>query len=111
MTKGVALGTVVGLVVCVIALAVVDARHNVYGQVPAPQEGTIVVTMPAGDSGQFLIVVDTRQQVMGSYHVHGETGNIALRSVRKYSWDMMIEDFNGSDPRPHDVRRQVQQTN
>ena len=111
MARGVALGVALGLVVSFTTLAFVDRNKPAYGQqtAAAREHRVQVVQVPASQGGQYVVVVDTDRSVMGSYHVSPETGNIALRSVRNFLWDLQMDEFNGSEPRPHEVRALVEQ--
>ncbi|PQO28224.1 hypothetical protein [Blastopirellula marina] len=67
--------------------------------------GLIVHTAKADEGGQHVIVVDPETRVMAVYHVGGSDGKISLRSVRKLQWDLLIEEFNGGNPPPQDIRK------
>ncbi len=71
-------------------------------------DSTVVVNLTAAGGGQFVVVVDTTHHVMGSYHIDAESGNISLKSIRNYQWDLSLEDFNGAEPKPQEVREMIQ---
>jgi len=48
--------------------------------------------------------VDTRTRALGVYHIDRGTGQISLKSVRSVQWDLMMDDFNGGNPAPQEIR-------
>jgi hypothetical protein len=56
--------------------------------------------------GQPLLVtlIDTSQHVMAVYQVDRGTGEITLKSVRNFTWDLQMKDFNTGKPLPQDIR-------
>lgn len=63
---------------------------------------THVTTVEGQD--QVVTVIDTSQHVMAVYHVDRMTGEITLKSVRNFTWDLQMQDFNTGKPLPQDVR-------
>ena len=53
---------------------------------------------------QQVVVVDARSQAMAVYHVEPAQGKIQLRSVRNVRLDLAVEDFNGTEPLPREMR-------
>ena len=53
---------------------------------------------------QQLVVVDARSQALAVYHVEPTLGKIQLRSVRNVRMDLAVEDFNGTEPLPREMR-------
>jgi hypothetical protein len=49
-------------------------------------------------------VIDPREQWIGVYHVDRASGEITLKSARKYTWDLQLIDFNSGKPLPQDIR-------
>lgn len=81
------------------------------GRPPASVEGAsiVVATAATPSGGQQLVLVDTQDRVMSSYLVDGETGAIALKSVRSFRWDLLMDEFNGGDPKPKEIRALLEQ--
>ena len=48
---------------------------------------------------------------MAVYFVSTATGKIQLKSVRDIQWDFLMDDFNGAEPKPKDLRAHVQDSN
>jgi hypothetical protein len=61
------------------------------------------------DGRQQITVIDPKQKVLAVYHVDRTTGAVSLRSVRNLQWDLLIEDFNSTNPTPREVRALTQQ--
>ena len=82
-----------------------------YGQSAeaAAQAELITLSTSLGDHRQQLTLIDTRQRVMGVYHVDAATGEIALKSVRHFLWDLQLQEFNSAKPLPRDIRSLVEQ--
>lgn len=55
-----------------------------------------------------VILIDPAGQVMSVYHIVRETGEIQLKSVRKFAWDLGLTDYNTSDPLPEEIRKGLQ---
>ena len=67
----------------------------------------IALRGPAGNHRQQVTVIDAKRRVMGVYHIDNQTGRIELVSVRDISWDLKMEQFNGTDPLPGEIRAMV----
>jgi hypothetical protein len=65
-----------------------------------------LITQVTATEGQPLIVtvVDPKQRVMAVYHVDRASGGIALKSVRNFTWDLQMIEFNSGNPLPQDIR-------
>jgi hypothetical protein len=65
-----------------------------------------LITHVSVTDGQPLTVtvVDTRQRVMAVYHVDRGTGEITPKSVRNFTWDLQMIEFNSGSPLPQDIR-------
>jgi len=64
----------------------------------------IVHTSTANTGGQQMVVIDPVLRVMAVYHVDSTSGKVSLKSVRNIKWDLLIEEFNGGEPSPRDIR-------
>jgi hypothetical protein len=60
-----------------------------------------------GKSVQQVTIIDTKARVMAVYHVRTDKGEIELKNVRKFDWDLQMEEFNATSPLPREVRSQV----
>ena len=95
------------------ALAITGLGHQkeAWAQRNSDVGGTELITVSAmiGDKGQQqLTVIDPRLRVMSVYHLELATGAITLKSVRNIQWDLLLRDFNGISPLPHEVRASLE---
>ncbi|HEV3343119.1 MAG TPA: hypothetical protein VG125_22290 [Pirellulales bacterium] len=74
----------------------------------------IVLSATADEQGapvEQVTIVDPKSRAMAVYHVKkaGASGEtvIELKSVRKFEWDLQMEEFNATSPLPREVRSQV----
>jgi hypothetical protein len=76
---------------------------------PRAQSGELITHVTATDGqSQMVTVVDPRQRVMAIYHVDRATGQITPKSVRNFTWDLQMIEFNSGDPLPQDIRSGLQ---
>jgi len=68
----------------------------------------ITLVTPLGDNRQQLVVIDPELHVMSVYHLDA-AGEIVLKSVRNFHWDLQMEQFNGTNPLPREIRSLLQQ--
>jgi hypothetical protein len=72
---------------------------------PLPPSGELIAHVTAVDGQpQIVTVIDPRQKVIGVYHVDRATGEITLKSVRNFTWDLQMVEFNSGEPLPQDIR-------
>ena len=67
-------------------------------------DSMIVHSATASDGSQLLTVIEPGRRVMAVYHVDRVTGKISLRSARNIQWDLQMDDFNGAEPKPREIR-------
>ena len=88
------------------------AAEGVGSQRPVAGESAdlIVMSTAAGEQGQpvqQITIIDPKSRVMAVYQVKTATGEIELKGVRKFDWDLQLEEFNATSPLPREVRSQV----
>ncbi len=71
--------------------------------------GLVSHVVQVGENKQQLTVIDPAMQVMAVYHVDSAKGEIALKSVRSFHWDMQMLEFNTTAPLPKEVRAMLEQ--
>ena len=111
--KAVVVGALVG---AGISLAAVggwwDLRPS-FAQRPVslePGNGDLVtVTVPAADHRQHVVVLDPKLRAMGVYQVDPVSGEVTLKSVRNFNWDLQMLEFNNKGPAPREIRALVEQ--
>ena len=59
---------------------------------------------PTVEGQQLIVLIDNQQQTMGSYFVDTKSGQISLRCVRNFRWDLQMSEFNGSEPSPEKIQ-------
>ena len=92
---------------------------SAYGQSPKPLQAQPVLPtrLPAAAAGDVIAfssetvngpsqvtLIDVKTRAMSVYHIDRATGQIELKGVRNFHWDLLIEDFNGVNPLPRDIR-------
>jgi len=70
---------------------------------PASSE-LIALSFDAGGGRQHITLIDPRTHMLGVYAIDPATGEIALRSVRNVHWDLQMDEFNGTNPSPREIR-------
>jgi hypothetical protein len=74
-------------------------------QISSAAAGTIITHVSAIEGLDLVVtVIDTSQHAMAVYHVDRASGEITLKSVRNFTWDLQMKDFNTGKPLPQDVR-------
>ena len=81
--------------------------------VPASQRGSgqaelVTLVTNAGEAGEAVLLVDPRNHSMVTYHIDRGSGEITLKSVRNFHWDLQLLEYNGTSPHPEDVRGMVE---
>ncbi|MBT6054181.1 MAG: hypothetical protein HN985_00205 [Planctomycetaceae bacterium] len=56
---------------------------------------------------QMLLVVDPETKVLAVYHVESSNGKVSLRSTRALGYDLQIEDFNATEPKPSSIKKML----
>ena len=102
------LGLLVGIGVT--ALTFSDSEpHGAFAQGTSrdsrPPEGEIIALLGAVTEGQqVVLLIDPEERSLGSYHVDVKSGQVALRSVRDFRWDLQMDEFNGKEPSPEQIK-------
>jgi hypothetical protein len=75
-------------------------------ELPAHSGGSELFTQVTATDGQPLTVtvVDPRQHVLAVYHVDRSSGEITLKSIRNFTWDLQMIGYNSGKPTPQDIR-------
>ncbi len=78
---------------------------------PSPVSGSsqlVTLVTALGENRQQLLVIDPELHVMSVYHLDA-SGEVTLKSVRNFHWDLQMEQFNGTNPLPREIRSLMQQ--
>lgn len=80
-----------------------DRHQSPFHQIAA-DDGVIAINLGGTETHQQVGLIETNRRVMSVYHVHRQTGEISLQSVRNVEWDLQLDEFNGVKPSPRDIR-------
>lgn len=99
--------TLVAVGVLALAIGMLNALRPAHSQtdsaLPAGEHLQIISTLlPSGI--QQVLIVDTAVQSLAIYHVEPVNGKVQLKSVRRFAWDLQMEQFNGQVPLPSELR-------
>lgn len=106
------LGLLIGIGATTLTVPSSEPR-GAYGQRSghhAKFSGAEIVAITGGVAGgqQVVLLVDPVERTLGSYQVDMETGQVVLRSVRNCRWDLQMDEFNGKDPSPEQIKALLQ---
>jgi hypothetical protein len=86
-----------------------------------PAGGPLLSSSPFGASGalithvtaaegheQMVTVIDPQLRVMAVYRVDRSTGKITPTSIRNFTWDLQMIEYNSGNPLPQDIRSGLQ---
>ena len=106
--KAAAIGALLG---AGLVIAMTAGASGVHATPLVPGTGTDLITLSAalGEHRQQLTVIDPKLRVMGVYHIDATTGEISLKSVRNFSWDLQMTEFNAATPLPREIRSLLEQ--
>ena len=104
----------VGLGVMAVAVGANSDRNEAQAQTPqvigiSASDGLIALSDEQDNAHQQVTLVDPQKQTMAVYHVDRATGKITLKSVRNVRWDLLLDEFNGTNPAPREIRALVGQ--
>ena len=109
--RGKTLGLLSGVLVTGIVLGTMADHRDVHAQRAGESDsrrqagdGVIAIDGPLVNGQQLIVLIDDRQQTMSSYFVDEKSGQISLRCVRNFRWDMQMSEFNGSEPSPEKIQ-------
>ncbi|MHB8969044.1 MAG: hypothetical protein ACYC3X_03085 [Pirellulaceae bacterium] len=79
-------------------------------RIPLAAAGDLMAfSSEAGSGPAQVTLIDVKTRVMCVYHVDRATGQIELKSVRNFHWDLLMEEFNGVHPLPREIRALLEQ--
>jgi len=105
---------VAGLIVALVGIR--WERDGVFAQRVAersgPQAGDggqfIALTTPGAEGEPYVTLIDPQLRSIGVYHIDPVSGEISLKSVRNYHWDLLMDEFNGVKPLPRELRAMLE---
>lgn len=70
--------------------------------------GLVSHVVQLGDNKQQLTVIDPAMRVVAVYHIDPSKGEITLKSVRNFHWDLQLLEFNTTAPLPQEIRSMLE---
>jgi hypothetical protein len=102
------------LAVLVIAAWGLSTSNVGFAQKVAPPSlgspGLISHVAQIGDNKQQLTVIDPTMRVIAVYHIESSKGGeITLKSVRNFHWDLQMPEWNTATPLPQEIRSMLRE--
>lgn len=109
--KAAVIGAFVGALVCALASGALPLSLAAPGERASVHHGDELITSTAmtSDNRQLVTIIDPQTRVMAVYLVDGAGGNVALKCVRNFHWDLQLNEFNGSSPLPREIQSLIEQ--
>jgi len=112
--KAAVIGALLGAIITVVAVGVLpvgtSARaENGAAWHPGSPSDLITSTTLVANNQQLVTVIDPKTRVLAVYMIDGATGEVSLKSVRAFQWDLQLAEFNGTTPLPREIRSLVEQ--
>ncbi|MCP4193205.1 MAG: hypothetical protein GY768_21550 [Planctomycetaceae bacterium] len=109
--RGKMLGLFGGVLVTGIVLGTMADHRDVHAQ-PArgsdsrmqSADGVTAIQGTTVNGQQLIVLIDDQKQTMGSYFVDEKSGQISLRCIRNFGWDLQMSEFNGAEPSPEQIQ-------
>ncbi|MEC9091145.1 MAG: hypothetical protein VX438_00465 [Planctomycetota bacterium] len=76
--------------------------------VTAENDGLIAIRLEGNATSSQIALVDPKRKVLSVYGIDRNSGEIKLSSVRKVEWDLRLDEFNGKQPTPREIRSNVE---
>ena len=98
-----------GLVIGWMATPDADAQRP-QGSAPRSLEDASIVAMSTDvdERRTQLTIIDPQTRGLVVYHIDKASGEVSLRSVRNFHWDLQMDEFNGKNPLPREIRSLLQ---
>ncbi|MEE2641439.1 MAG: hypothetical protein VX768_12485 [Planctomycetota bacterium] len=85
-----------------------NERWKEASTVNAESEGLIAIKLDGNAEANQIALVDPKRKVISVYGIDRNSGEIKLKSVRKVEWDLQLDEFNGKQPSPQEIRSNVE---
>lgn len=85
-----------------------NKRWKEASTVNAESEGLIAIKLDGNAEANQIALVDPKRKVISVYGIDRNSGEIKLKSVRKVEWDLQLDEFNGKQPSPQEIRSNVE---
>lgn len=104
----VAVALLTGLVVGWISTSKADAQRPMReGPIAHQQQGEqslVALSTDVDEQRTQITIIDPQSRALVVYHIDKPTGAVTLRSVRNVNWDLQMDEFNGKNPLPREIR-------
>ncbi len=121
------LGALIGAGLMLLAIVAIGQRNEAAAQRPGPYSGStgfaptgagspvesaggelITFTSTVAENRQQLTIIDPKSRVMAVYHIDPSSGVATLKSVRNFQWDLLLSEFNATNPLPREIRSMIE---
>ena len=100
---------VVGLIIGWMTTSRADAQRPIQGMSrPAEDAAIVAMSTDVDERRTQLTIVDPQTRALVVYHIDKASGEVSLRSVRNVHWDLQMDEFNGKNPLPREIRSLLQ---
>ena len=99
-----------GLLIGWICTSSADAQRPVREPMGRQVEeaGVLALSSDVDERRVQLTIIDPQTRALVVYHVDKPSGEVSLRSVRNFHWDLQMDEFNGKNPLPREIRSLLQ---
>lgn len=67
--------------------------------------GLQMVSTPLPTGVQQIVILDENERTLAVYQIDPNQGKVALKSVRRLTHDLAMEEFNAQSPTPSELRK------
>lgn len=100
---------VAGLIIGWMTTSRADAQRPIQGMArPAEDASMVAMSTDVDERRTQLTIVDPQTRALVVYHIDKASGEVSLRSVRNVHWDLQMDEFNGKNPLPREIRSLLQ---
>ena len=106
-SKPAAVLTVIFLAAClIVALNSPIAPALAQSGSGAPGNGNLqMISSPLPSGMQQIVILDANERSLAVYQIEPNQGKISLKSVRRLTQDLSMEEFNAQSPTPSELRK------
>ena len=100
---------VAGLIIGWMTTSHADAQRPVQGlSRPLDDASLVAMSDDVDERRTQLTIIDPQTRALVVYHIDKTSGEVSLRSVRNFHWDLQMDEFNGKNPLPREIRSLLQ---
>lgn len=107
--KAAVIGALLGTILTVVVVGVMPFGTSARAQSaaswhPGSPSDLITSTATVANNHQLVTIIDPKTRVLAVYMIDGTNGEISLKSVRAFQWDLQLAEFNGTHPLPREIQ-------